>query len=79
MGKLGKEQYSRLQKSEQWKTTLDLLCLNREGRHAEERKIIRFICGKSIMVSTVLLACCKTCNLLCSFLKQVLKLHKGHT
>ena len=44
-------QYSRLQKScnmqaEKWKTTIDLLCLNREVGHAEAGKIIRFICGK---------------------------------
>ena len=43
--------YSRLQKScnmqaEKWKTTIDLLCLNREIGHAEAGKIIRFICGK---------------------------------
>ena len=47
--------YSRLQKScnkqaEQWKTTIDLLCLNREVGHAEAGKIIIFICGKSIVV-----------------------------
>ena len=47
--------YSRLQKScnkqaEQWKTTIDLLCLNREVGHAEAGKITIFICGKSIMV-----------------------------
>ena len=40
--------YKSLQ-AEQWKTTIDLLCLNREG-HAEAGKIIRFICGKSIAV-----------------------------
>ena len=45
--------YSRLQKScnkqaEQWKTTIDLLCLNQEEGHAEAGKIIRFICGKSM-------------------------------
>ena len=47
--------YSRLQKScnkqvEQWKTTIDLLCLNREVGLAEAGKIIRFIRGKSIVV-----------------------------
>ena len=46
--------YSRLQKcnkqAEQWKTTIDLLCLNREEGHAEAGKIIRFIHGKSIVV-----------------------------
>ena len=41
--------YSRLQKScnkqaEQWKTTIDLLCLIQEEGHAEVGKIIRFIC-----------------------------------
>ena len=35
---------------EQWKATIDLLCLNREEGHAEEGKIIRFIHGKSIVV-----------------------------
>ena len=30
--------------AEPWKTTIDLLCLNREGRHAEVGKMIRFIC-----------------------------------
>ena len=53
--KLGCFGYSRLQKScnkqaEQWKTTIDLLCLNREVGHAEAGKIIIFICGKSIVV-----------------------------
>ena len=48
-------QNSRLQKScnkqaEQWKTTIDLLCLNREVGLAEAGKIIRFIRGKSIVV-----------------------------
>ena len=47
--------YSRLQKScnkqaEQWKTTIDFLCLNQEGGLAEAGKIIRFINGKSIVV-----------------------------
>ena len=47
--------YSRLQKScnkqaETVETTIDLLCLNREVRHAEAGKIIIFICGKSIVV-----------------------------
>ena len=51
----GVSMYSRLQKScnkqaEQWKTTIDLLCLNREIGHAEAGKIIIFICGKSIVV-----------------------------
>ena len=32
--------------AEKWKTTIDLLCLNREVGHAEAGKIIRFICGK---------------------------------
>ena len=32
--------------AEKWKTTIDLLCLNREVWHAEVGKIIRFICGK---------------------------------
>ena len=36
--------------AEQWKTTIDLLCLNREEGHAGVGKIIRFICGKSIVV-----------------------------
>ena len=45
----------RLQKScnkqaEQWKTTIDLLCLNREVGLPEAGKIIRFIRGKSIVV-----------------------------
>ena len=47
--------YSRLQKScnkqaEQWKTTIDLLCLNQEEGCAEAEKIIRFILSKSIVV-----------------------------
>ena len=51
--------YSRWQKScnkqtEQWKTTIDLLCLNGKEGHAEVGKIIRFICSKSFMVFTVL-------------------------
>ena len=33
--------------AEKWKTTIDLLCLNREVGHAEAGKIIRFICSKS--------------------------------
>ena len=36
--------------AEQWKTTIDLLCLNREVGHAEAGKIIIFICGKLIVV-----------------------------
>ena len=36
--------------AEHWKTTNDLLCLNREEGPAEARKIIRFIHGKSIVV-----------------------------
>ena len=44
--------HTALQKScnkqaEQWKTTIDLL---QRGRYAEAGKIIRFICGKSIVV-----------------------------
>ena len=48
--------FSRLQKScnkqgEQWKTTIDFnTVLNQEKGHAEAGKIIRFICGKSIVV-----------------------------
>ena len=47
--------YIRLQKAcnkqaEQWKTKIDLLCLNREVGHAEAGKISIFICGKSIVV-----------------------------
>ena len=54
-GNIQKISYSRLQKScnkqaEQWKTTIDLLCLSREEGHAEAGKIIRFIRGKSIVV-----------------------------
>ena len=54
--------YSRLQKScnKQWKTTIDLLCLNREEGHAEAGKIIRFIVVNQLWFSTVPLACCKT-------------------
>ena len=37
-------------KAEQWKTTIDLLCLNREEGHVEAGQIIRFIHGKSIVV-----------------------------
>ena len=33
-----------------WKTTIDLLCLNREVGPAQAGKIIRFIRGKSIVV-----------------------------
>ena len=49
------EFYSRLQKScnkqaEQWKTTIDLLCLNQDEGHTEAGKIIKFIHGKSIVV-----------------------------
>ena len=51
--------------AEQWKTTIDSLCLNREEGHADAGKIIRFICGKSIVVSTVPLACCKTFAICC--------------
>ena len=36
--------------AEQLKTTIDLLCLNREIGHAKAGKIIIFICGKSIVV-----------------------------
>ena len=36
--------------AEQWKTTIDLLCLNREKGCAEAGNIIRFIRGKSIVV-----------------------------
>ena len=51
--------------AEQWKTTIDLLCLNREEGHAEAGKIIRFIRGKSVLVfhcSTFVLQ--DYCNLL---------------
>ena len=41
--------YTSLQ-AEQWKTTIDLLCLNRDEGQAEAGKIIRFISGKSIVV-----------------------------
>ena len=39
-----------LQQAEQWKTTIDLLYLNREVGLAEAGKIIRFIRGESIVV-----------------------------
>ena len=51
--------------AKQWKTTIDSLCLNREEGHANAEKIFRFICGKSIVVSTVPLACCKTFAICC--------------
>ena len=63
--------------AEKWKTTIDLLCLNREVGHAEAGKIIRFICGKSIVVfhcsacmlqdflqSAVVLSCIKSSQVL---------------
>ena len=37
-------------RAEQWKTTIDVLCLNQEEGHAEAVKIMRFIHGKSIVV-----------------------------
>ena len=55
--------YSRLQKScnkqaEQWKSTIDLLCLNRVEGYAGVGKIIRFVHGKSVMIFH-----CSTCVL----------------
>ena len=53
-------------KAEQWKTTIDLLCSNREEGHAEAGKIIRFIHGKSIVVfhcSACVLTFAIYCNL----------------
>ena len=49
------------------KTTIDLLCLNREVGHAEARKIIRFIRGKSIVVFH-----CSACMLLQSTVQTYL-------
>ena len=46
--------------AEQWKTIIDLLCLNQEEGHAKAGKIIRFICGDQLWFSIVRLACCKT-------------------
>ena len=67
--------------AEQWKTAIDLLCLNQEEWPAEVGKIIRFICGKSIVVfhcSAYLLQ--DFCNLLyiTAFLFRM-KLHFAHT
>ena len=62
--------YSRLQKScnkqaEQWKTTIDLLCLNQEEGCAEAGKIISSYLVNQLWFSTVQLACCKTFAICC--------------
>ena len=35
--------------AEQWKTTIDLLCMNQQGGNVEAGKIIRFIGDKPIV------------------------------
>ena len=54
--------------AEQFKTTIDLLCLNTEIGHAEAGKIIISYVVNQLWFSTVQLAYCKTFAICCIIL-----------